>query len=343
MTVAVLAAAAAIVLAIRSGDAPAANRPQWAENSLILLDPASGAPRATVRLPFAPGPSVSAGSAIWAVHPDADLVSRVDLATHAIRQISVGQVPVAVAVGMGSVWVANNASGSVTQIDPATGDTHEISGVGVGPSGIAVGDGSVWVTTAGDGEVARIDPVRDRVVERIPVGDGPTGITVARDVWVTDSTSHSVVRINGAGRTHHVVQTYPVGNGPVGIVARGAAVWTANSIDGTVSRIPVDGGGITTLAAGSEPAQIIAAGRFLWVASHATGVITAIAATGSAPPRPVRIGVLPAGLRAHGTASGSRRPSTRLPTGAAPCTSSARHRSVSTPMTPSSTSRHRGC
>ena len=296
VTVAVLAAAAAVVAAVGAGDGPSSRSPRWAENSLVLVDPASGAPRATVRLPFAPGPSVSAGSAVWTVHPDADLVSRVDVVTHDIRQISVGQAPAAVAVGMGSVWVANNGSGSVTRIDAATGDAHEISGVGVGPSGIAVGDGSVWVTAAGDSEVARIDPVRDRVAERIAAGDGPTGITVAGDVWVTDSTSHSVVRINGVGRTHHVVQTYSVGNGPVAIVARGGNVWTANSIDGTVSRIPVVGGGVITLAAGPEPSQIIAAGRYLWVASHATGAITALAPTGSAPPRPLQIGGLPAGL-----------------------------------------------
>ncbi len=294
VTVALLAAAAAIVLAVSTGDA--AKRAQWAENSLVLLDPGSGAPRATVHLPFAPGPSVSDGHAVWTVDPDADLVSRVDLVTHDIRQISVGEVPVAIAVGLGSVWVADNGSGSVTQIDPATGDAHEISGVGVGPSGIAVGDGSVWVTVAGDGEVARIDPVRSRVVERIPVGDGPTGITVAHDVWVTDSTTHSVARINGAGPMHHVVQTYPVGNGPIGIVALDGAMWTANSIDGTVSRIPLDGTGITSLPAGPEPSQIIAAGGSLWVASHATGVITALAASGSAAPRPLRIAVLPAGL-----------------------------------------------
>ena len=295
VTVAILAVAAAIVLGIGEGDTPA-SRPLWAENSLVLVDPQSGTPRATVRLPFAPGPSVNDGSAIWTVHPDADFVSRIDLVTHGIRQFSVGEVPVAVAVGLGSVWVADNGSGSVTQIDPATGDAHEISGVGVGPSGIAVGDGSVWVTVAGDGEVARIDPVRSRVVERIPVSDGPTGITVAHDVWVTDSTSRSVERINGVGRTHHVVQTYPVGNGPVGIVARRDAVWVANSIDGTLSRIPVNGAAITTVPAGPEPSEIISAGRSLWVASHATGVITAIAAAGSTPPRSLRIGNLPAGL-----------------------------------------------
>ena len=92
------------------------------------------------------------------------------------------------------------------------------------------------------------------------------------------------------------MQTYLVGNGPVGIVARGGVVWTANSIDGTVSRIPMDGAGITTLPAGPEPSQIIAAGASLWVASHATGAITTIATAGSTPRRSLRIGVLPAGL-----------------------------------------------
>ncbi len=56
------------------------------------------------------------------------------------------------AVGEGSVWVANAGDGTVTRIDPAratvVGDPIP---VGRDPRELAVGEGFVWVANAGDG------------------------------------------------------------------------------------------------------------------------------------------------------------------------------------------------
>ena len=62
------------------------------------------------------------------------------------RTIPVGDGPRAVAVGEGSVWVANAADGTVSRIDPETNEVMKTITVGNAPVGVAVVDGSVWVS-----------------------------------------------------------------------------------------------------------------------------------------------------------------------------------------------------
>jgi DNA-binding SARP family transcriptional activator/streptogramin lyase len=71
----------------------------------------------------------------------------------------IGQNPTAIAVGLGGVWVANSASGTVTRLDPRTGHYVDTIGANGGdPNDIAVGFGSVWVANGNDGTVTEIDP-----------------------------------------------------------------------------------------------------------------------------------------------------------------------------------------
>ena len=54
------------------------------------------------------------------------------------------------------------------------------------PSGVAVGSGSVWVANSGDGTVSRVDPERGRVIEVIHVGGSPQSLVYAdHRVWVS--------------------------------------------------------------------------------------------------------------------------------------------------------------
>ena len=61
---------------------------------------------------------------------------------------AIGETPVAVAVGAGSVWVANEFDGSVSRIDPATNAVVAIIRIGGAPQGIAVSGNTVWVSVA---------------------------------------------------------------------------------------------------------------------------------------------------------------------------------------------------
>jgi YVTN family beta-propeller protein len=79
---------------------------------------------------------------LWQLDPGSPTAAR---SPTVVRSIAVGQNPVDVAVGLGSVWVASG-DGTVSRIDPAAATVVETIRVGKSLGGIAVGGGAVWVT-----------------------------------------------------------------------------------------------------------------------------------------------------------------------------------------------------
>jgi YVTN family beta-propeller protein len=74
-------------------------------------------------------------------------VSVIDPETNSqIASVPVGDAPVGIAVGEGSVWVTNSVGGTVTRIDAGTQEEVARVRLGANPEGIAVGEGGVWVT-----------------------------------------------------------------------------------------------------------------------------------------------------------------------------------------------------
>jgi YVTN family beta-propeller protein len=112
---------------------------------------------------------------------------RIDPATNqvATQTYAVGRDPTALAVGEGSVWVANGTDKSIVRLDPATGKVQANIVLGQAPRGIAVGDvSSVWVNTVN--RVWKIDPVSNTVVLMEDLGE-PSGAVASGEgsVWVT--------------------------------------------------------------------------------------------------------------------------------------------------------------
>jgi YVTN family beta-propeller protein len=167
--------------------------------------------------------AVGEGS-VWAVFVFST-VSRIDPKTsRVIATTPVGGTPSAIAVGAGSVWVANRDNSTVTRINPRTneavGDPITVAGE---PRGIAVGAGSVWVTSHAGDQVFEINPTAGSVTTT-HVGDGPIGISVgAGAVWVANSGDGTVSRIDPS--TSKVVATIDVGNRPERIAAGRDRVW----------------------------------------------------------------------------------------------------------------------
>jgi YVTN family beta-propeller protein len=76
-----------------------------------------------------------------------NLVWRVDPATNSLkRSIAVGNHPTGVAVGAGSVWVANEGGGTVSRIDPSANKVVATIRLAHSPGAVAVGYGRVWVS-----------------------------------------------------------------------------------------------------------------------------------------------------------------------------------------------------
>ena len=83
-------------------------------------------------------------------------------------------MPSGIAVGFGSLWVADAQTGGVARIDPGTGAVVGTIHVGNGPRALAVGADAVWVANTLDGTVSRIDPRENTVTAVLDAGPGPT-------------------------------------------------------------------------------------------------------------------------------------------------------------------------
>ena len=128
------------------------------------------------------------------------LASATTPSTTAVTPITVGAAPFGVAVSPdgSSVWVTNQADGTVSRIATSDNTVTPIT-VGTYPHGVAVSpDGSsVWVTNYNSGTVSRI-ATSDNTVTPITVGAAPTFVAVSPDgssVWVTNSAGTTVSRI----------------------------------------------------------------------------------------------------------------------------------------------------
>jgi streptogramin lyase len=120
--------------------------------------------------------------------PATGALLRIDPKTNEVSgmRYAVGKDPSAVAVGEGSVWVANGGDKSIVRLDPATGKAQATVVLDQPPRGIAIGGSvsGVWVTTVF--RVSKIDPLSNDVVLMQDLGE-PTGAVTSGEgsVWVT--------------------------------------------------------------------------------------------------------------------------------------------------------------
>jgi DNA-binding SARP family transcriptional activator/glutamine cyclotransferase len=153
-----------------------------------------------------------------------------------VGHVPVGRRPVAVAVGHGSVWVANADDGTVSRIHPDRREVIRTIGIGAPAIDLAVATDAVWVANGSDGTVSRIDPSADAVVETIDLRGSselvwnPTYAVDADDdsVWIAVGT-HDVLRIDPA--TNEPSAVIDVGHAPVGVALGQEAVWVVTTAE----------------------------------------------------------------------------------------------------------------
>jgi DNA-binding SARP family transcriptional activator/streptogramin lyase len=166
------------------------------------------------------------GAAAIVVPPDA--VAKIDASGKKVESfVTVGRGPVAVAVGVGGVWVANAEDGTIDRLDPATGKLVANVGTGADVNDIATGFDSVWVADGNDGSVTQIDPrldVREDTIllgGRSPAPNPVFYVAVdSRYVWATRG--DELLRIDP--RTNAVDARVIVGT-PTGLTTGGGSVW----------------------------------------------------------------------------------------------------------------------
>jgi streptogramin lyase len=194
---------------------------------------------------------VRRGNDLWALQARPGTLLRLDLRTldpvsDPLRLSSTR--PLALAAGVGYLWVTTADTGEVLRIDPAT---HAIKRVPVGgfPMGIVADRGSVWFADRERGRVVRLDPRSLRQLgEPIRVSAKPSWLAVAAgSLFVTDQEDGTVARIDlhtgkKAGLPIRIAR--PASGAPAPLVApAGQSVWVSNYASNTITRINPTAGG----------------------------------------------------------------------------------------------------
>ena len=170
-----------------------------------------------------------------AVPPDSVAVIDEQL-SRVVGHVLVGRRPVALAIGHGSVWVANTDDGTVSRIHPDRREVIRTIGIGAPAIDLAVATDAVWVANGSDGTVSRIDPSADAVVETIDLRGSselvwnPTYAVDADDdsVWIAAG-PHHVHRIDPT--TNESSAIIDVGQVPVGLALGEEALWVVTTAE----------------------------------------------------------------------------------------------------------------
>ena len=198
--------------------------------------------------------SVLVGSLLFGGALTAAVIGRALPASAAavVQTITVGDAPMGVSSDGTHVWVANEDSNTVSELDASTGAVVKTIAVGDFPIGVSSDGTHVWVGNSSSRTVSELDASTGAVVKTIAVGDYPPGVSSdGTHVWVA-LTGNAVSELDAS--TGAVVQTIAVGTDPWGVSSDGTHVWVANSGTNTVSEISTqDTPTITSFSPGSGP------------------------------------------------------------------------------------------
>ena len=215
------------------------------------------------------------------------------------QPIRVGDPPLRLAVGPETVWVTSAPDGTLSGIDPETGQVRLRMHIGRGASGVAIGAGSVWVSNPRIGSVLRIDPIARRTV-RIPVGGHPGAIVFGgARLWVADEDGAGVTAINAKGGRVVKRGIAPHAT-PLRLAFGAGAVWVSSASTASVRRIDrATAKADAPILVGRGPAGITVGGGLVWVANSRAETVTRVdPPTRSILGDPIPVGTRPGGIDA---------------------------------------------
>jgi DNA-binding SARP family transcriptional activator/DNA-binding beta-propeller fold protein YncE len=141
-----------------------------------------------------------------------------------------------VAVGLGAAWVAD-VSEVIFRVATGDARMTGSAQLGVIPIAVAIGDGSVWLTVPGSfgGRVAlwRVDPLTVRVIQTISLGPErgyPPALELtvgAGAIWVTNFFAGTLVRVDP--KLGVVTATIKIGHHPFGVAFGANRIWVTVS------------------------------------------------------------------------------------------------------------------
>ena len=322
-----IAAAVAIGIMLGTGGTSASTNSAKAvavlPNSVAAIDPKTNRVVDDIRVGNSPSRVAVAAGAVWVLNGDDRTVSRIDLATRAVRTVAVGGTPTDLTVANGAVWVVDGFAGKVYGIDSRTGyiertvglplPNHDYDAFRLGAFA-APGRGAIWISGAVGSKAVgpqtpgpaftpflwRLDPVRNRVVWRRQgrATEGGGSIAVGHDaVWVGSSSGAGVVRVDPRSNSAATVDTPSFGDVTGKWLATGAgAIWEADR-DGTLSKIdPFAERTQRSIGVAANASAVTVGFGSVWVTDLAAGTLLRVDPTTTTVVQSINLGGSPNGV-----------------------------------------------
>ena len=252
-------------------------------HAVAVIDPATNEVTTVASVGTNPGPIAyePRSHSLWVGNLDDESVSRIDVRpVRTGRTIPLGQRPLGLAAGAGSVWVAGASRTrpfvTARRIDPrfdTGGERVKVQSLPEGEASIALSRRSLWVAPS-FGLLTRLDPISGAVTgPRLQADYSPTTVAAdGRAVWVADRFANIVSRIEP--RTL-VPQAIPVAGGPADIALGKRAAWVSAALDDSVARIDLGTGLVRgTTPVGRRPAGVAVGAGAVWVANSGDGTVS---------------------------------------------------------------------
>jgi DNA-binding SARP family transcriptional activator len=151
---------------------------------LIRIDPRTNEPSAIIDVGQVPVGVALGEEALWIV-TTGERALRIEPHTNvASTEVPIGY-PVALMAEKHAVWTSDSR-GQVWRINPATGSVTQTTSVGGRLVGLCGNDGAVFAANNADGTVVQIDARNGQVLGVVPVGHAPTDVASSGGiVWVS--------------------------------------------------------------------------------------------------------------------------------------------------------------
>jgi streptogramin lyase len=188
-------------------------------------------------------------------------------------RITTGINPCEAAASAGSVWVANDGSGTLARVSPRKNRVTARIAVGRGACAVAAGAGAVWVANYRTGRLLRVNP-RTRKVRRVAVGGAPFDILVTNGgVWTTGFDNGTLVRVDA--RTMRVTRRIRVGGAPTGLLKAAGAIWVGLGRGASqVLRVEPRSGRVRRIDVGvTAPTHFVVTNAGIWVINDGDTIV----------------------------------------------------------------------
>jgi len=219
---------------------------------------------------------VESEGSLWVVEDETARMMRLDGATGALlKDFKVGNRPLEPIAGLGAVWSENFADGTVTRVDPATGDVVATIVIpqfnGGGPRDLAIGASLLWAVDPGVSTMVGIDPATNTVAKEVGLsGTLLCGVHVAAGRVFAESCESGAIPTEVIDDATGVSQgTY---EGTIAIADDGTFVWTADYAETTTIKA-LDPQTLTyagpSVDLGVPAARLTSGHGYIWYASGA--------------------------------------------------------------------------